>query len=353
MKRALLWALLPSACGGPPVEAMEHAIVGGEVAGERFPNVGMSLRVLIPGYQACSGTLVAPDVVLTAGHCLDPPPSGTAIDRWIFTREPAVDIGRIAAVDSSTRSTRVVAAEAHPLTRADGQLLSDVAVLYLAAPMVGVPVAEVFDASDAARLVRGDPATAVGYGREARSTRDDGPPQVEFRRKMLELALSTIGTEQLHATSGDESVCFGDSGGPLFIGARIAGVLSRGGSALGCSLSGNFARVDVHRTWIDRQMIAACVDGARSAEGCAIQQTLLPSLEEPPEVRGEGLRPIEAGPIDAGDGPAPGDGCSCLGRRASWGSLAALALLAVFDGRRRKLDNPSPPLGRNELIATR
>jgi hypothetical protein len=46
------------------------AITGGELDGEAHPNVGLMIAD-IDGEPAwrCSGTLIAPDVFLTAGHC--------------------------------------------------------------------------------------------------------------------------------------------------------------------------------------------------------------------------------------------------------------------------------------------
>ena len=42
------------------------AITGGQPDGDGHP---YSALLLVPGYTFCSGTLIAADVVLTAGHC--------------------------------------------------------------------------------------------------------------------------------------------------------------------------------------------------------------------------------------------------------------------------------------------
>ena len=59
------------------------AITGGQPDGDMHPYSGL---VLVPGISFCSGTLIAPTVVLTAGHCTD------------FFSNPGEDIGTIEEV---------------------------------------------------------------------------------------------------------------------------------------------------------------------------------------------------------------------------------------------------------------
>ncbi len=70
-----------AACGAIPVSSIEdesnlsrqpltHSV---QVATHRYPEVGL----LTAGDRACTGTLIASDVVLTAAHCLAPDPNGT------------------------------------------------------------------------------------------------------------------------------------------------------------------------------------------------------------------------------------------------------------------------------------
>lgn len=56
------------------------AITGGQPDGDMHPYSGL---VLVPGISFCSGTLIAPTVVLTAGHCTD------------FFSNPGEDVGTI------------------------------------------------------------------------------------------------------------------------------------------------------------------------------------------------------------------------------------------------------------------
>src|SRR5262245_9321505 len=64
----VLALLLVAACIDPPVEvsARESAIVGGTTA---HPGEWPDAVAVLGSSGSCSGTLIAPDVVLTAGHC--------------------------------------------------------------------------------------------------------------------------------------------------------------------------------------------------------------------------------------------------------------------------------------------
>ena len=67
--------LSSAACGDfsdiPQAHTVEQAIMGGMEAGEQYPNV-IGLRIQRPGGGTglCSGTLIAPNLVLTAQHCV-------------------------------------------------------------------------------------------------------------------------------------------------------------------------------------------------------------------------------------------------------------------------------------------
>ena len=70
------------------------AITGGQPDGDGHP---YSALLLVPGYIFCSGTLIAPDVILTAGHC-----TSFFTDQANYITEVSVTFDSVAAVNEST-----------------------------------------------------------------------------------------------------------------------------------------------------------------------------------------------------------------------------------------------------------
>src|SRR3954468_6467702 len=72
-------------------------IIGGQVTADgEYPGVG---ALMLHGHAGCTGTLIAPDVVLTAGHCLDPQmvgsnPPGFTLSHNTLGGHPHVYAGR-------------------------------------------------------------------------------------------------------------------------------------------------------------------------------------------------------------------------------------------------------------------
>ena len=61
----------------------DHPVVGGStVATGAYPDVAL----VIAPMALCSGTLIAPDVVLTAGHCIDTHPTEVLLGSVDYTK---------------------------------------------------------------------------------------------------------------------------------------------------------------------------------------------------------------------------------------------------------------------------
>lgn len=179
----------------------------------------------------CTGTLVAPRLVLTAAHCVIDPRLSSDLE---------VLVG--AGVDAPGAAFhRVVQAIAHPDYQADGDD-ADVAVLVLDTPAAVAPVALPADPVDAAlvsQLVR-----VVGFG-------DTGPTGEPPGHKRTGTAVVTELAERWFRIEASPSMsCHGDSGGPVLGqlpgqagGAEVLlGVVSRGDP--GCADYGINVRVD-------------------------------------------------------------------------------------------------------------
>jgi hypothetical protein len=183
-----LCTLVLCLCAGPA-----GAISNGEPDGERHPGVGAIvwrpvssglLRVL------CSGTLVAPDVFLTAGHCtafLDDLVAGGGADRYGVAFD--ADLGDDIDALSRLHEVRgIVTNPAWTLThRADD---GDIGILLLARAADGVqparlPPAGHLEALGARGGLVGQGFTTVGYGRQSHFD-PGGPPffDQELRRNL-------------------------------------------------------------------------------------------------------------------------------------------------------------------------
>jgi hypothetical protein len=103
--------------------------------------------------------------------------------------------------------------------------------------------------------------TAVGYGTEVRKA-DSGPQKptpmsYPLIRRYVDMPGQKV-TPQIIQTNGNDKdpfgtggTCFGDSGGPLFLGNQIVGVTSYTYNNV-CRYLGGYQRVDIAvvRTWL-------------------------------------------------------------------------------------------------------
>jgi secreted trypsin-like serine protease len=171
----------------------------------------------------CTGTLIAPRIVLTAAHCIELLPPN---------REEII-VGRdVQATD--VRRIRIVRSLRHPDWVSP---FHDLALVLLADDAGLAPVA-LIDTTDAA-WTPGNVLTLVGYGRD-----DDG--RTGTRRSGHACVFETTPTH-LRVRPQPALSCAGDSGGPALMdldgAARLVGVASYGDPI--CIGAASYARLDI------------------------------------------------------------------------------------------------------------
>ncbi len=242
------------------------AITDGELDGEDHPHVVLLLMETESGAMyRCSATLLSPTVALTAGHCTSNygyiEEEGDYSAMRVFT-ESDVDGGDNNYPYAGNNSVEAVSWAAHPDYETDAFYVHDVGIVILEEPgVVGLeeygtlPEVDQFDdlPMPAGRNNK-TWFTSVGYGLQAIFTTEEQWELQSERIRMVAhpflLQLNVPGItgdfslllSNNHATGG---TCFGDSGGPNFLGDTniVAGVTSFGTNA-NCAGIGGVYRTD-------------------------------------------------------------------------------------------------------------
>lgn len=216
-----------------PVSSEPLAIRYGSLDGNAHPYVGLmvALDAQDNALWRCSGALLSPTVFLTAGHCTDAPAARVEIwfDADVESGIPANGYPFTGDVGGTPYT--------HPQYNPNAFFLYDLGVVVLDAPFAvgqyaALPAQDVLDGLTRRRGTQNVTFTAVGYGLQfinpvfvaAERVRMSATP------RLVQINTAFTGDFSLllsnnHATGG---TCYGDSGGPNFIGSTnvVAGVTS-------------------------------------------------------------------------------------------------------------------------------
>ncbi len=226
-------------------------ITDGELDGNAHPAVVLLVMDVAgqPRFR-CSGTLIAPKVLLTAGHCAGEP--GEFSGMRIFT-ESDVENGNNNFPFAGPNTVEATEWHSHPLFTEGAFFLHDVGVVLLS-KAVKLPADQYGklpqqDQLDALKPSSATVFTAVGYGLqqinpvfiEAEKIRMFAEPH------LIQIDGGIVGDFSLllsnNASTG--GTCFGDSGGPNYLGSGnvVAGVTSFGLNGT-CGGTGGVFRLD-------------------------------------------------------------------------------------------------------------
>ncbi len=296
--------------------------------GELFP-----IRSLL-----CTGTLIAPDTVLTAAHCVDDAVLtggvGTLTSKTLYISRTQ-DLQRLLEMDqtlpalpSDARPVRsVIKHESFTLDvegLPDGlSQFYDIGLVFLEEPIKNLEPAIVMTPEEAKGLGVGIDVQIAGWGQQ--STNPSGPAGTKHcaTAKIFEIGdfEMQIGNEPSTARK-----CRGDSGGPTMITIstesrrkeRVIGATSRAYDSSDCEKGGVDTLASAYYQWIDDKMSERCEVGQRA--WCEVPGIVDPSYYD--DLESPGSSGSESG------------GCNSGGPAGGFASLILLGLVGLL--RRRK-----------------
>jgi hypothetical protein len=227
--------------------ASASAVTDGELDGNRHPYVGLMVAHNAAGAPLwrCSGTLLSESLFLTAGHCTEAPAAHVEI--WFDADVESGIPGNGYPLNGDVGGTP----HTHPSYNPNAFFLFDLGVVVLdePMPMATYGLLPALNQLDSLKPSRHTTFTSVGYGLQNANKNHTVAQRVRMLAEphLLQINTGFVGdfSIMLSNNANTGGTCFGDSGGPNFIGSSttLAGVTSYGLNG-NCAGTGGVYRVD-------------------------------------------------------------------------------------------------------------
>jgi secreted trypsin-like serine protease len=265
MRRKLIFAVFSVLVMLAVAVSPAAAVTDGELDGNAHPYVGLMVAYNAAGAALwrCSGTLLAPTIFLTAGHCTEAPAASATV--WFDSDVQSLPvcpagshIGDPCYPYGGGNSHHASVIHTHPNYDPDAFFLFDLGVVildsgYNPGSFGALPQLNQLDDLKTRRGLKDVTFTAVGYGLQqsfpdAASWKEHNVKiRMVAHPKLNQINGGIVGDFSLLLSNNANTggTCFGDSGGPNFIGASnvVAGVTSFGMNGT-CGGTGGVYRVD-------------------------------------------------------------------------------------------------------------
>jgi V8-like Glu-specific endopeptidase len=234
--------------------SIASAVTDGELDGEGHPYVGLMVAQTADGVPLwrCSGTLISSTIFLTAGHCTEAPAAHVEI--WFASDVESGIPANGYPLNGDVGGTPYT----HPQYNPDAFFLYDLGVVVLDEPLVmseygALPQLDQLDVLKTKRGKQDVTFTAVGYGLQesypdAASWKENNVRiRMVAHPKLNQINGGIVGDFSLLLSNNANTggTCFGDSGGPNFIGdSNVVGGVTSFGMNGTCAGTGGVYRVD-------------------------------------------------------------------------------------------------------------